>query len=74
MRRILMIGLGAAMCVGATAGSAMAQDNPQSRGQHRVRAKARTTASAEPGARIRFIAPSLLMCHCRRPNRLHMLR
>ena len=26
MRRILMIGLGAAMCVGATAGSAMAQD------------------------------------------------
>ena len=26
MRRILVIGLGAAMCVGATAGSAMAQD------------------------------------------------
>lgn len=26
MRRILMIGLGAAMCVGATAGSAMAQE------------------------------------------------
>jgi hypothetical protein len=36
--------------------------------------KARATASAESGARIRFTAASRLVCLCRTSNRLEVFR